>query len=73
MGQGYILYAVVNAHGKLRRRGDTRAAATGSFMVYDSLAVAKRQCRDGDSVVQLELDLDRQPLFIKGQVLDGEA
>lgn len=40
-------------------------------MIYDSKAVAMRQCREGDSVVQMELDLERQPLFIRGQEVDS--
>lgn len=46
MGQGYILYAVVNAQGVLRRNRHR------SPMIYEHIGTAKAQCAHGDSVVQ---------------------
>lgn len=72
MGSAYVLYAVVSAEGVLRKRGKAQG---GGPMVYDKLSKAQAQCRrEGDSVVEMTLNLDREPLFIRAKkVNDGEA
>ncbi len=67
MGDARSLYAVVNREGQLRKR--TRAQG-GAPMVYETLSAARRQCRDGDSVVEMYLNLDREPLFTRGKVVE---
>jgi hypothetical protein len=60
MGAAVALYAVVDRNGTLRRR-------KGGLLIYDKLSTAQRQAsRAGDSVVELVLNLDREPLFIRG-------
>jgi hypothetical protein len=65
MGAGYIFYVIITAEGKPRR-----TKQGGSFMIYDDLSVAKGKCRDGDSVSEMTWDSSRNPLFIKGKVLE---
>lgn len=71
MGAGFVFYCVVDAEGRPRKR---RNQSTGTFMIYDELGVAKRQCRIGDAVCEMTLDLGREPLFIKARKdeSDGE-
>jgi hypothetical protein len=69
MGDAVALYAVVSSEGKLRHRKRAQGAAP---MIYDTLGAAQRQCRaEGDSVVELYLNLDREPLFIRSKRVDG--
>jgi hypothetical protein len=63
VGDAYVLYAVVSHDGKLRHR---KPAQGSGPMVYTTLSAAQRQCRsDGDSVVEMYLNLDREPLFVR--------
>jgi hypothetical protein len=65
MGSAYALYAVVDRDGKLRHR---KRAQGGAPMVYITLQAAQRQAnKPGDSVVEMTLNLDREPLFIRGK------
>lgn len=70
MGAGFVFYSVVDSDGRPRKRrqGNT-------YMIYDDLGVAKRQCRVGDAVVEMTLDLGREPLYIKARKdeTDGDA
>lgn len=51
-------YVVVNRDGGVRP------------VFYKSLGAAKRGCtRDGDSVVAAEVDLNREPVFIRHKVI----
>ncbi len=64
MGSAVSLYAVVGADGRLRHRKRAQGSAP---MIYETLGAAQKQCRgEGDSVVELYLNLDREPLFIRG-------
>ena len=56
------VYAIVKADGEVRcRRG-----GAGNLCVYKRESVAKNHARaDGDSVVSIEIDLAREPLFIR--------
>lgn len=61
----YALFAVVKADGTIRRR--TQKEHSGLY-VYDTASKAKNNCRhDGDSVVELVVDLSREPLFIRNK------
>jgi hypothetical protein len=42
-------------------------------MIYTEMREAKKVCKDGDAVMELTLDLGREPLFIKGQVIDTSS
>jgi hypothetical protein len=64
VGDAVALYAVVGRDGKLRRNRDRRP------MVYTLLSTAKAQCSEGDSVVEMYLNLDREPLYIRGRRVD---
>lgn len=64
MGAGYVFYVVITPEGKPRR-----IKQGGSFMIYDSLPIAKGKCREGDSVSEMTWDSDRNPLFIKEKVV----
>lgn len=56
-------FAIVRADGEIRRR----RGGQGNLCVYSRLAVAKNVARDeGDSVVEVEIDLSKEPLFIRG-------
>lgn len=72
MGAGHVLYCVVNPEGKPRRRRSKKGQGTGTLMIYSELPDAKKVCREGDAVMEMTLDLSRNPLFIKGQVLDSD-
>ncbi len=64
MGLANVLYAVVSHEGKLRKNRQR------CLMIYDTLAMAQRCARrDGDSVVELHLNLDREPLFTRKKVM----
>lgn len=57
------LYVVVTREGKLKAKG-------GKVTAYRSQKAAERWARNpGDSVVVLDLDLTREPVFIRGVVL----
>ncbi len=59
-----IMYAVIAANGKVK--GSYRGAAS----LYDTVAKAKNQARDdGDSVVEVSIMMDREPLFIRRRVV----
>ena len=61
------LYAVVGTGGIVRRSKTSRHR---NLMIYNTLAKAKGQARrDGDSVVEIEVDLSREPLFIRRKVV----
>lgn len=66
MGAGHILYVVIDDQGKpRRRRNKSRANYTGTLMVYEDIGVAKAQCRVGDAVMRLPLDLGQEPVHIR--------
>jgi hypothetical protein len=73
MASGHVFYCVVTPEGKPRRRRTRKGQGSGTLMIYSELGGAKKQCRDGDAVMEMTLDLGREPLFIKGMVLDGGA
>lgn len=60
------LFAVVDRHRKIRKRALRRG---GTLMVYESQLAAQKQCRAGDSVVEVFVDFGKEPLFIRGEVL----
>ena len=61
------VFVVVKADGQIRRR--TRKGHAGLY-VYDTKAKAQNNCRvDGDSVVVSEIDLTREPIFIRRKVI----
>lgn len=71
MGAGFIFYVVVDPEGNPRRRRNQ-----STFMIYRELSTAKGKCRDGDAVVEMTLDLGREPLYIKTRKSvdpDGDA
>ncbi len=70
MASGHVLYCVINSEGKPRRRRTRKGQGSGTLMIYTELAEAKKVCRDGDAVMEMTLDLGREPLYIKGQVID---
>lgn len=59
------VYAILDGNGKLRR-----SLRTNHLMVYTSNATARRAAqKDGDSVVEAEIDLTKEPLFIRRKVV----
>lgn len=61
------LFAVVKADGSIKR-----SARSNHLMIYTTERQARTQANDpGDTVVPTEVDLNRQPLFIREKVLDG--
>lgn len=72
MASGHVLYCVITPEGKPRRRRTRKGQGTGSLMIYSELGEAKKQCRDGDAVMEMTLDLGREPLYIRGQVVEPE-
>jgi len=61
------LYAVVTADGKVKRNG---ARGHRTLMIYDTPAKGQNHARgEGDSVVEIEVDLSREPLFIRRKVV----
>lgn len=59
------LYAVVDSDGDLvyRKFGP---------MIFDSESQAKNRARDdGDSVVEVEVDLSKEPIFIRRKVVNA--
>ncbi len=61
------LYAVIKTDGSIRRTVRERHS---SFCIYDTPGKAKNNARhDGDSVVAIEVDLTREPLFIRRRVV----
>jgi hypothetical protein len=62
MGDAVALYAVITREGKIKRKAWKQGRG---LLIYDAIGDAKRQCREGDSVVELYLNLDREPLFIR--------
>lgn len=73
MASGHVLYCVVNSEGKPRRRRTRKGQGSGTLMIYTELREATKVCRDGDAVMESTIDLGREPLFIKGQVIDTET
>lgn len=71
MGAGFVFYCVVDPEGNPRRRKGSPTA----YMIYQELSTAKGQCRVGDAVVEMTLDLGREPLYIKArkQDVDGDT
>lgn len=72
MGAGHIFYVVVDPEGNPRlTRGKGK-----HFMIYSERSTAQGQCREGDAVMEMTLDLGREPLYIrsrKQEVDDGES
>lgn len=64
------LYAVIRADGTLKYRDSNHGRGP---MVFDDEAKAKGNARsDGDSVVRVDVDLSREPLFIRRKLVsDG--
>lgn len=64
MGDAYVLYTVVDRDGKVR------SGVRSGLHVYRTLSKAQAQCRrPGDCVIETVVNLDRQPLFIRGNKL----
>lgn len=57
------LFGVVSANGDLYTNRHHRP------MVYFNIGKAKEQCGDGDSVVEVTVHLDREPVFIRNRVI----
>lgn len=63
------VYAVLRGNGTPKR---TRCG--GALAVYAGMSVAKRNARaKGDSVIEVELDLTKQPLLIRGQKVNPDG
>lgn len=61
-----IVYAVVQASGLIKW------AKGRGLSIYSAKGVAQGQCKkDGDCVVEVEIDLSRRPIFIRKQKLNG--
>ncbi len=60
-----VLYVVVDRNRNIRKNRHR------SFMIYGKQRTAERQCKDGDAVVEAFIDYGREPLHIRGEVLDG--
>lgn len=59
------LYAVVNRTRAIRPRAGSRG-----LMIYTSQKRAEGMCKkDGDSVLPITVDFEREPVFIRGQRL----
>lgn len=60
-----IFYAIITGDGDLKR------GSKGAYAVHSSY---KRACywakNDGDSVVAVEIDLGKKPLFIRGRIIE---
>lgn len=57
------LYVIVTSEGVIRRKKRSRHQ---SFQIYDTPGKAKNNARtDGDSVVEIEVDLSKPPVFIR--------
>lgn len=58
----------------IKRDGTVKRTRSRSLAIYPSLATAKGQARaEGDSVVEVELDLSRAPLMIRGQKVNPDG
>lgn len=56
------------------KEGAIRKSAQGSLRCYADKGAAQRWCRTyGDTVTVAVVDLERQPLFIRGQVVQPDA
>lgn len=67
MGHGFVFYCVITPEGQPAKR------ASGTYKIHGDLGAAKRACREGDAVVEMALDLAREPLYIRGRkVVDKE-
>ncbi len=63
-----IVYLVIRADGNLKTRGRSAAGSA-----YTSKAEAQRRATSsGDAVVAVEIDLDKEPLFIRRRTLNGD-
>lgn len=52
--------------------GDLKKYKRGAGHLYETAGKAQNAARkDGDSVVEVHIDLDRNPIFIRRKVLDG--
>ena len=61
-------YLVLDRNGKLKRRSKYKYGPPRAF--YVTLGQAKAAANeDGDSVVPVEVDSDREPLFIRSKKL----
>lgn len=59
-------YIIVTANGNLRR-----GRSVGPRL-YDTKGKAQNKClKLGDSVVEVEIDLTKEPLFIKERLMNG--
>ncbi len=62
------MYCVLTVSGDLKTLRRRRVAC-----LYDTKSKAVNQARaDGDTVVEATIDMDREPLFIRRKVLDGD-
>ncbi len=60
-----IGYAVVGPEGEVyRNRGDR-------LCIYRTVGPAKRLAGEGDAVVEVTIDLSREPLFIRARKVDA--
>ncbi len=54
--------------------GDLKRYSKGAGRLYSNKATAQRAAiNDGDAVVEVHIDLDREPLFIRSKTVDGAA
>lgn len=61
-------YAVVDVSGQVYRNRQ------GRLCIFTTVGPAKRLASDdGDSVVEVHVDLNREPLFIRAKKLDGDS
>lgn len=67
MGAGFVFYCVVDSEGNPRKR---RGGST--YMIYASITTAKAKCRVGDAVVEMTLDLGREPLYIRARKQEAD-
>lgn len=64
-----VLYAIVDRNGNIARR----SRRGGGLRVYERRKVAERWAtKEGDTVVELVWDSEREPLFIKTKKLGDE-
>lgn len=65
------LFAIVKPDGTIRRKQRSRHQ---SFQIYDTEGKAKNNARaDGDSVIAIDVDLTREPLFIRRKTVTANG
>lgn len=60
-----VAYCIITRTGVLKKKA-------GRATLYEHTSSAQRGAKnDGDAVVAIDIDLDREPIFIRKKVLDG--